>query len=93
EALQNIQKYAHATQVTIRLREAGGELNFEIDDDGAGFDVATTAKGAGLTNMLDRFDALGGAVMVTSHAGAGTKVSGVLHLAALAGISPVASPA
>ena len=36
------------------------------DDDGSGFDTATREAGAGLTNMGDRLDALGGSVEVTS---------------------------
>ncbi len=80
EALQNIQKYARATQAVITLREESGELRFEITDDGVGFEVATTKKGAGLVNMADRFDALGGEVSVTSAVGNGTRISGRLKV-------------
>ncbi len=69
EALQNVQKYAGASRATIRLREEGGELHFSVDDDGHGFDVATTPTGTGLVNMGDRLDALGGQLMVTSTIG------------------------
>lgn len=82
EAMQNIQKYAHASRATIRLREQGTELLFEIEDDGDGFDVATTRKGAGLSNMVDRFDALGGEVQVTSTPGHGTRIHGLLPVVA-----------
>jgi signal transduction histidine kinase len=75
EALQNVQKYATATQVTVRLREADGQLQVEVEDDGAGFDVATVQRGAGLTNMEDRLDALGGALSVHSSPGHGTRLS------------------
>ena len=80
EALQNIQKYAQASRAVVRLDEHGDELRFEIEDDGAGFDTATTAKGAGLTNMVDRFDALDGEVAITSTPGHGTSVRGSLPL-------------
>ena len=60
EALQNVQKYAEATAVVVRLRQDGGHLLFEVDDDGRGFDVATVKRGAGLTNMTDRLDAIDG---------------------------------
>jgi signal transduction histidine kinase len=79
EALQNVQKYAHASRVVIRVREANGMLSFEVDDDGAGFDVAAVKKGAGLTNMADRLDALGGALHVNSSIGHGTTIAGSLH--------------
>ncbi len=78
EALQNVQKYAHASQATVRLIERDGELHFSVSDDGKGFDVAATAKGSGLTNMADRLDALGGTVTLGSAEGRGTELSGSL---------------
>jgi signal transduction histidine kinase len=82
EALQNVQKYAGASEVVVRLR-AGTDpatLTFEVTDDGTGFEPATARKGAGLTNMNDRVDALGGTMHVLSRPGAGTTVSGELPL-------------
>jgi signal transduction histidine kinase len=75
EALQNVQKYAKATQATVRLREADGRLQVEVEDDGAGFDVATAERGAGLTNMEDRLDAVGGDLSIRSSPGSGTRLS------------------
>jgi signal transduction histidine kinase len=80
EAMQNVQKYAAASRIAIHLREKPGELLFSVDDDGRGFDAASTAKGSGLTNMADRLDALGGAVQVTSVVGTGTSVRGRITL-------------
>jgi len=40
EALQNVQKYAAASDVAVRLREGEGILTFEVADDGAGFDTS-----------------------------------------------------
>jgi signal transduction histidine kinase len=78
EALQKVQKYAHASNVAIRVREAKGTVSFEVADDGDGFDVATTKRGAGLINMADRLDALGGGLQVTSSIGQGTTIAGSL---------------
>jgi len=72
EALQNIQKYAQASSATVRLREDRQELSVEVTDDGCGFDVRTTTRGNGLTNMEDRLDALGGALHIASSPGSGT---------------------
>ncbi len=47
EALQNVQKYASAAEVVLRLRGDATTLTFEVNDDGAGFDVTTVRKGAG----------------------------------------------
>jgi signal transduction histidine kinase len=83
EALQNVQKYAAATTVTVRLRAEDGELRFGVEDDGAGFHAASAKKGSGLTNMEDRLDALGGGVVVDSEPGHGTQLRG--HVPVLAG--------
>jgi signal transduction histidine kinase len=82
EALQNVQKYAQASQAVVRLCEQGGELHFSVIDDGRGFDLATTAKGSGLTNMADRVDALGGELRINSALGRGTQLLGSLPLLA-----------
>ncbi len=82
EALQNVQKYAAASHVTVRLHDDTKQLRFEVVDDGAGFDVGAAAAGMGLTNMRDRLDALSGSLRVTSEAGGGTTVSGAIPVAA-----------
>jgi signal transduction histidine kinase len=80
EALQNVQKYARASHVKVRLCGQGESLTFEVSDDGVGFDTAIARKGAGLTNMADRLDALGGTLDVTSAQGSGTTISGTLSV-------------
>lgn len=72
EALQNIQKYALASSAVVSLREDGEQLSVEVADDGRGFDVGTTSRGSGLTNMEDRLDALGGTLHIASTPGTGT---------------------
>ncbi|HVM15631.1 MAG TPA: ATP-binding protein, partial [Egibacteraceae bacterium] len=80
EALQNVAKYAGASRVQITLTEDGGNLVFSVADDGSGFDTASNGRGAGLQNMEDRLDALGGRLTVRSAPGAGTTITGVLPL-------------
>ncbi len=80
EALQNVAKYAEAGTATIALAETNGDLSFRIRDDGRGFDPAASRTGAGLTNMRDRLEALGGSLEITSRPGAGTTVSGRVPL-------------
>jgi signal transduction histidine kinase len=76
EALQNVQKYATASEVQVRVSASNNMLTFEVADDGTGFDAERTKTGAGLTNMRDRLEALGGSVLVTSEVGAGTRIRG-----------------
>jgi len=82
EALQNAQKYSAASRVEVRLRAVDGTLRFAVSDDGRGFDVASAARGAGMTNMRDRLDALGGTLDVASEPGRGTQVSGCVPVGA-----------
>lgn len=82
EALQNAGKYAgEGTTVQVDVQEDDHRLTFTVTDDGAGFDPATGAMGAGFTNMLDRLGALGGSLKVASEPGRGTRVTGTLPAA------------
>ncbi|HEX6538489.1 MAG TPA: histidine kinase [Candidatus Dormibacteraeota bacterium] len=78
EALQNVQKYAEANRAVVRLRDDGRALRFEVEDDGRGFDSRTVRRGAGLTNMNDRIDALSGSLEVNSRPAHGTTVRAVV---------------
>jgi signal transduction histidine kinase len=80
EALQNIQKYAGASSASVRLCEDEGQLRVEVIDDGRGFDVASTKRGNGLTNMEDRLNALGGTLDIASTPGRGTVLRATLPL-------------
>ena len=80
EALQNVAKYADASSAVIRLGERDGRLEFEIADDGRGFDPATTTYGTGLQGMVDRLDAIGGRIEVVSEPGRGTRVFGYVEV-------------
>jgi signal transduction histidine kinase len=81
EALQNIQKYAQASSATVRLREEADQLSVEVADDGRGFDVSTTIRGNGLTNIEDRLDALGGTLKISSSPGIGTTLRATVPVA------------
>jgi signal transduction histidine kinase len=59
---------------------------------GAGFDLTSQARGAGMTNMMDRVGAVGGSLRVDSSPGHGTTGSGIIPLRTAAA-SKQASPA
>jgi signal transduction histidine kinase len=75
EALQNVSKYARASQATVTLACPDGQLELTVTDDGAGFDLATTPRGTGLQGMEDRLAAAGGTLTVRSAPGQGTKIA------------------
>jgi signal transduction histidine kinase len=76
EALQNVAKYAQASTARVSLRHDGQCLAFTVEDDGTGFDPASTPKGTGLQGISDRLGALGGTIDITSTPGHGTRVTG-----------------
>jgi signal transduction histidine kinase len=76
EALQNVAKYAHASAARVTLGHDGRCLAFTVEDDGNGFDRATTPAGSGLQGITDRLAALGGTIGITSTPGHGTRVTG-----------------
>jgi signal transduction histidine kinase len=76
EALQNVVKYAQANRVSVRIWTDGANLAFRVEDDGKGFDSATVPHGAGLQNMRDRLEALGGTLELRSVPGRGTTIEG-----------------
>ncbi|MBL7490446.1 hypothetical protein I6A60_10105 [Frankia sp. AgB1.9] len=83
EALQNAAKYAGAeAEVTITVAAVDGAIHFEVADDGAGFDLTSTA-GHGFENMRDRVGAFGGTVEVDSAPDSGTRIRGTLPLSEL----------
>jgi signal transduction histidine kinase len=83
EAMQNVVKYAAATQASVELDERDGWLTFRVVDDGTGFDPATTTGGTGLQGIADRLSALDGTVEVRSAAGTGTTIVGRIPVTAV----------
>ena len=81
EALNNVAKYAGATRATITLAYADGHLTFEVDDDGAGFEVDRARGGTGIQGMADRLDAIGGSLTIRSVPGEGSTVGGRVPVA------------
>lgn len=77
EALANVAKHAHATQVTVRLDYAPAQAVLAVDDDGAGFEAADrrAAEGYGLAGITERMGALGGSLRVDSQRGRGTRLT------------------
>jgi len=78
EALQNAAKHAHASSTRVALVGTDGILEISVEDDGRGFDPDSGRAGAGLTNIRERVESVGGSLTVSSAPGLGTRIHAVL---------------
>lgn len=76
EALQNVVRHAGASAARIELRQRGGDLEFEVADNGRGFDPRAVAPGSGLGHFSERLAFAGGLAVVETAIGRGTRVRG-----------------
>lgn len=79
EAMHNIVKHAHATEVWLRARFSDQAVDMVIEDNGRGFEQPPdNAFADGLRNMRQRMSDIGGECHFENQAGGGTRVT--LHL-------------
>ena len=79
EALANVAKHARASVVEVQVEVRDGALAVSISDDGIG--GADPSRGSGLIGLTDRVEASGGTISISSHAGAGTRITAELPIA------------
>ncbi len=79
EALQNIQKHAAATHVTLMGSTDSVALRISLVDDGRGFDpgevINRRSRNLGLISMRERAELIGAELRVSSSPGKGTSIS------------------
>jgi len=81
EALTNVMRYAHATEVEVRLSYLESHLILAVRDNGVGFDqeeVKDNEQSFGLAGIQERADMLGGVLRVTSRLDHGTIVNVII---------------
>ena len=74
EQVNNILKYANASEAIISVRENKGAIYVSIVDNGKGFDLLEKRKGIGLSNIVNRIESYNGEVIIESRPGKGCKV-------------------
>ena len=80
EALRNVRKHAHATQLNVTVAFAPQEVTVTVQDNGVGFDAPAhpgeyaQAGHFGLTGMQERAQLFGGNVYIKSERGNGTRL-------------------
>jgi signal transduction histidine kinase len=72
ESLTNAAKHARASDVTVTADADEEELHLAVRDDGVG--GAASGKGSGLIGLIDRVEALGGRLTISSPVGGGTSL-------------------
>jgi signal transduction histidine kinase len=72
EALTNVAKYAHASQVRIAVAQDDDNLTLSVDDDGIG--GAVSDAGSGLRGLTDRVAVVDGNLHIDSPVDAGTHI-------------------
>jgi|FLYL01.1.fsa_nt_gi signal transduction histidine kinase len=75
EAVTNAVKHG-VPPIEVTLTDTEGALEFEVRDQGPGFDIEDLDEGSGLANMADRLEAVGGALVIESSPGSPTRVIG-----------------
>lgn len=71
EQLNNILKYAQASEITIHLKQQGENLILFIRDNGVGFDIHQQGNGIGLKNINSRVNFYSGKMHLASAPGEG----------------------
>jgi PAS domain S-box-containing protein len=74
EQLNNILKYANATEVTIRLKQQDNNLMLFIADNGVGFNTDEQSSGIGLKNINSRINFYSGKMHLFSAPGQGCRL-------------------
>ena len=73
EALNNAARHAEAKRIEIAISASARRVEFEIRDDGKGFDADRVNGGQGLRNLRNRTETLGGRIEIRSRRGAGRR--------------------
>ena len=74
EAVTNVVRHAHASEVWIRMRLEDGQFSLEIQDNGRGVDLSKPQTRNGLRNMRRRMEDVGGGFSIGLADGGGTIV-------------------
>jgi len=70
--VNNAERHAHASRITVAARVTRQGLQVEVDDDGVG--GASERGELGLQGLRDRVEAIDGSFIVDSASGHGTRI-------------------
>ncbi len=82
EQLNNILKYAAASEIFLSITIEDGRATVYIQDDGSGFDPGKNKNGIGLNNIRSRLQAFSGNLTINSAPGKGCELIAMFNLEA-----------
>jgi signal transduction histidine kinase len=88
EALVNVVRHSGAAAASVTAARTGNRLRLVIEDNGRGFDPATSTRRHGLLGMSERMALLGGQLHTDSSPGVGTAIIAELDLEAGPAVGP-----
>ena len=76
EALTNITRHAHASRISVALRQTGNSVSLSVKDNGIGIteDNIANPKSFGIIGMKERVSDWGGNIDISGRRGKGTTV-------------------
>ncbi len=81
EAVSNALRHGSANTIAVELKTAGGFAEFQVSDDGSGFNpTRMSGSGQGLRNLAQRAQELGGKLAIDSKPREGARVKLVFSL-------------
>jgi PAS domain S-box-containing protein len=91
EALNNAVKYSGVVQFTVELRGLPTEVQLEVRDAGAGFEMedVKSSRGLGLVSMEERVHLVNGRFSIESKPGAGTRIVATVPVISAIAVSSV----
>ncbi|MBI5730429.1 MAG: hypothetical protein HY963_04760 [Ignavibacteriales bacterium] len=80
EAVNNIVKHSHATEVKLEISFSGNELQFQLIDNGVGIKDPVDEFGNGLINMRKRIEDVKGTLQIENNKPNGTIIIGIVPI-------------
>lgn len=74
EGINNAIKHAQANQISVKIQQLHNRVKIIIEDNGKGFDVDSTPKGNGLSNIKKRLEDISGVLSIVSSPNKGTQL-------------------
>ena len=74
ELVNNAVKHSKADTINVQIIQQPNRISINVQDDGKGFDPEEATKGAGLQNIRNRINSVGGTLNILSSKEEGTEI-------------------